>query len=553
MTLAKLRFNSGVRSFVTRPVSTLIGSSLLLFIMFVAFTLTYRGTRWLTSIPFIEDLAEPVMQRSLEMFFLLLMMATLFSVLVASIGIIFGADDLPFLMSLSIPSGRVFGMKTFELFLNAAGLPLLFTFPVLAGAGAALGASASFYVISFTAAVGLYALPVAFGSALALLLVRVSPPGRAREIATTVSILVAVVALVVVRAVRPEALLSLNTLTQEEFQRALDTLASLEIGWLPPAWATNAAWGALDGGVPASLFVLLGVTVGSFVLTAALARRAYDGGWLRSLDTIPVSSSRASRHRRLESLIHGRYGAAGAVALNDWRFFFRDVQLWSQGIVLIALGAMYFISLASVPVPTQQYRDVLGAMNLMFIQFLMAGIALRLAFPSVSLEGKSVTWVRTLPLKPFDFIAGKFFQVLPLMVIIGFSLGAIALRTLDVSETLAFAAPIASTLGAIGLTGLAIGVGAIMPKYQFTNPNEIVMTPGAFVFMALALAYAGLNTVLLARGAQNAIDLPFVNYWFSTEGIGFVAVIVLIMLVVTVGSLWLAAKVWGSAEPDVNP
>src|SRR5690625_368956 len=173
------------------------------------------------------------------------MAAVLFSVLVASIGTLYGSDDLELLLAQPVNHGRVFGMKVAEVFVNSAGLPLLLTIPVLVGVGVALQAHLLFYPVSVLAALALYAMPVTVGALLALVLVRVSPAGRVREVATAASIIVAAAALVGLRALRPEQLLTVAAQDSEAFERFLTAFARLEIGWLPPTWATDASWAAL--------------------------------------------------------------------------------------------------------------------------------------------------------------------------------------------------------------------------------------------------------------------------------------------------------------------
>ncbi|HNQ98422.1 MAG TPA: hypothetical protein PKN52_00400, partial [Trueperaceae bacterium] len=177
MSLFRLRTLGALRSLAARPAWLVVGSLMLLGIGYAIFAGVAAGVRWLYAYPLVDRLAPAVLQRSLEGLFLMLMAAVLFSVLVASIGILYGSADLELLLAQPTSRARVFGMKVVELFVNAAGLPLLFTLPVLAGIGAALGACAGYYLVSALAACALYALPVAVGAVLALVLVRVAPAG----------------------------------------------------------------------------------------------------------------------------------------------------------------------------------------------------------------------------------------------------------------------------------------------------------------------------------------------------------------------------------------
>lgn len=544
MTLAQLRLRGAVRSLTARPLWLLGAAVLLGGVTYAA----YRGVRaavtWLYAYPLIDTIAPAVTQRSLEGLFLMLMAAVLFSVLVASIGTLYGSDDLELLLAHPTSTARIFGMKVLELFVNAAGLPLLFTLPVLAGVGVALEAPPLFYLVSTLAAVALYSLPVTLGSLLALVLVRFSPAGRVREVATAVSISAAAAALLGLRALRPEQLLQLDAEDSEAFEAFLTAFARLEIGWLPPAWATNASWAAIDGRIHLGLGVLLLVGGLGLLLTGLLARLAFARGWVRSLDAAPgVRFRRGGRPALWERLLVGALGTAGAIIAKDARVFTRDVQQWSQVIVLAALAGVYFVSLSAIPVPTQQFRDVMGAMNIAFVSFIVAGVALRMAYPSVSYEAGAFWLLQVQPVRPRAVVLAKFLFLLPLMVALAVGLGVAAGRVLDLSPTLAFGAPLAAGFSALGLTGLAVGMGAANPRFSYTNPNELAMTPGALAFMGLALVYATLVTLLLARPAWTALRQPSVTaYWTSAEGLLVLAGLSALTLLATVLPLWHGAR-----------
>ncbi|HRP46086.1 MAG TPA: hypothetical protein PLT07_00935 [Trueperaceae bacterium] len=549
MTLANLRIRGALRSLAARPSWLLFSLSLVGGAAYLGFRLVRFGVAWLYAYPLIGTIAPAVTQRSLEGLFLMLMAAVLFSVLIASIGTLYGSEDLELLLAQPTSTAAVFGMKVLELFVNTAGLPLIFTLPVLVGVGAALHAPPLFYLVGTVAAAALYAMPVTLGALLALLLVRLSPAGRVREVATAISISAAAAALLGLRALRPEQLARIRPEDSDAFERFLAAFARLEIGWLPPAWASSASWAALDGRLAISVLLLVGVAVGGLLLTGALARLAFSRGWVKSLDTTPAPRTRASyRTPAWEMFLGSRSGPIGAIIAKDMRVFFRDVQQWSQVIVLAALAGVYFVSLAAIDLPTQQFRDVIGALNIAFVSFIVAGVALRVAYPSVSYEAGTYWLVQTQPVRKRDLVLAKFLFTLPLMVALALGLGVAAGRVLDLSPTLAFGAPLAAALSAVGLTGLAVGLGASHPRFSYTNPNELAMTPGALTFVGLGMAYSVLLTLLLARPAWVALRNPNAPYWTSPEGALVLLVLVGLTLLTAFVPLWLGVKQLARAE-----
>lgn len=542
--LLQLRLTGSLRAVLARPVWLTVSALLLGSVLVAAYAAVSYGTRWVKNYPLIESIAPAVIQRSLEGMFLVLMATVLFSVLIASIGIIYGSQDLEFLLAQPVRPAQVFGLKVAELFVNAAGLPLLFTLPVLAGIGVALDASVGFYVVSFVATVALYALPVTAGALLALLLVRISPAGRVKEVATAVSIAAAAAALLGVRALRPEQLLNLDLADGEAFEVFLTAFTRLEIGWLPPAWAGNASWAALDGQLHPALLALLLLGSLGMVMTAGLSRLAFARGWVRSIDTQPVGRRLKARKQPWweRQLVH-RLGTVGAILVRDVRGFFRDVQQWSQLIVLLALAGVYFVSLSAIPVPNQQFSDAVGGLNVAFMAFITAGVGLRIAFPTVSLEGNSYWLSQTQPVRAREIVLAKFLLVLPLMLLLGLVLGAAAIMLLDLGDLLAVASLIAALCSAVAFSGLAVGLGAAQPVFNHSNPNELAMSPAAFTYMGFALLFGAVITILLARPAWSAISAEAdATYFLSPEGLVLLAAVLLLTAVTTLLPLWHGVK-----------
>ena len=101
----------------------------------------------------------------------------------------------------------------------------------------------------------------------------------------------------------------------------------------------------------------------------------------------------------------------------------RDPTQWSQLLVLVALAGVYLVSTSSISIDLQRFRDALGAMNLLFLSFLLAGVGIRTAYPIVSLEGEGFWLLQTGPLRSSQIVLAKFFNALPIMVLLGGGLG----------------------------------------------------------------------------------------------------------------------------------
>jgi ABC-2 type transport system permease protein len=177
-------------------------------------------------------------------------------------------------------------------------------------------------------------------------------------------------------------------------------------------------------------------------------------------------------------------------------------------------------------------------MNLAFLAFMLSGVGIRMAYPMVSLEGEGFWILRTSNLSSRHIILTKFFHALPIMLLMGVGLGIATSVAIDVSPTLAWAAPVAGLCAALVITGVGVGLGAAFPRFDATNPAEIPLSPGGLLYMTLSLVYAVVSTILLAYPAYYAFRHPKALLWTQPEGFILLGVVVLVTVVGTVLPLW---------------
>ena len=515
MSLLALR-GLAVRNAMRRtPGRYLVGAAFLGLVTWGLFAASVSGVRFVDGFPAIGTIADAALQRSVEALVTLLMLAVAFSVLTSAITTLYTSDDLPFLLSLPLAPARVFEQKVLETYLSSALVPALFTLPVLAGLGVARSAPWTYFPVAAVAVLALFAVPVAVGSGLALLLMRFSPAGRVKEVATALSVVLAAGLVFALRALRPERL---TDLTPEEFEVLLTTFADLGVGWLPPGWAGTAIWSGLGGGVSPAAVLLLATAVVSLWGVGRLATAAYREGWIRGIDTARTRHDPRPRGPALWEAPLARLGPIGALVVKDVRALLRDPAQWSQLLVLAALAGVYLVSTASLEVEGQRFRDALGTLNVAFLGFLLAGVGIRLAFPAVSLEGEGWWLVRTSPLGTTQLVLGKFLHVLPTLLALGLGLGVAQALLLDVSRVLATSSIVAGACAAVAISALGVGLGAAFPRFDATNPAEVPMSPGGLLYMTTALLYAAALTVVLAYPSWRALVDPTAAVWGSAEG-----------------------------------
>ncbi|WP_135228083.1 putative ABC transporter permease subunit [Deinococcus fonticola] len=487
------------------------------------------------------DIGTNVFARVLEIGLITLSSGVTFSATTTAIQTLYLSDDLNFLLTQPLATRRVFGLKVFETFLNTALVPTFLMIPLLFTVGVFFHAPLWAYAAMLLAALLTFAAPVGLGALLAVGLMRVAPVGRVREVSTALGVLFSAGLVYAIRALRPEVIVQ-KMQDPSRFEELLRNFASPSSPLLPPSWASQGIWQAAHGQLSGSLLPLTALTGALLVAATLLATRAYQEGWARALDSSqPELDPSPRRASRLENTF-ARLGAGGSLAFKDLRVTLRDPTQWSQLLVVVALAGVYLVSVKAVPIPMAQFRGILGYVQLAFQGFIIAGVAVRLAFPAVSSEARAYWLLRTAPISPRQIVTSKFWGVLPTTALLGLVMGIASAHAMNLGATLMLLSVLVSLSNALVITALGVGLGAAAPKFDADNPAEIGVSPGGLAFMGLSLAYSVLCLLLLAKPAAASVLRPDLYPAYSAlatpEGLaGLVG-----LLVVTVLGTWLSLK-----------
>jgi hypothetical protein len=104
------------------------------------------------------------------------------------------------------------------------------------------------------------------------------------------------------------------------------------------------------------------------------------------------------------------------------RVFARDSTQWSQLVLLAVLLVVYVANVRYLPLNgegvTVLLRNLIPFLNLALAGFVLASIAARFVFPSVSLEGRALWLLRSSPLPMGELLWAKFWVgAVPLLVL----------------------------------------------------------------------------------------------------------------------------------------
>lgn len=486
------------------------------------------------------DIGESVAKRTLESALIVLTSGVAFSAITTAISVMYLSDDLNFLLAQPIAVGRVFALKVAETFISAAGGAALLTLPGLLTVGYFYSAPLWFYPVALFLVILIYSLPVGLGASVAVILMRLAPAGKVREVATGLGVVLSGALIYFARALKPEQLL--NVTSPEQFDRLLNQFAGGEDTLLPPALAARALWDAAHGQFNTAIWGLALLSVVMLWIAGALAAMAYREGWVRGLESGTTTLNLDQRRASIGERLFAKMGQIGHILYKDIRLQLRDATQWSQLLILVALAGVYLVSIRAYPLDgvlgTQRFRNVIGYLQLAFQGFVVAGVGIRTAFPAISLEGYAYWLLQTTPLSTSRLVIGKFIaSVPPLLILTGIMAWQSAV-ILKLSPLVATTTIMVGISSAIVVSALGVGLGAAFPRFKADSPSEIPMSPGGLLYMLLSLAYTGLLALIMARPAYLSITQDIKGYWNTAEG-GIILILYLgITVLCTVWPLW---------------
>ncbi len=460
----------------------------------------FTGAAWLTGqLADYAELGDYLLRLGLSWLFLTFLSFLAFSGVVTALSTFFLADDLRLLFAAPIAVRRLFHARFFRTVVQASWMVVIFLAPVLMGVGYARCAGPWFYLTALLTVIPFSVIPVAVGTAATLVLVNVFPARRARDLLMLMGLLFAASLVIVLRFIRPEQLLKVESLP--DLTDFFATLQSPITPLLPSFWAGETLFASLAGGRDLLHFGALWTTAAAAVVgLRAASERWYFAGYSRSQE---ASKARFNKLRLLDRL-------AGALPLSpvrrqllikDLKIFLRDVSQWSQLLLLLALVLVYLynfrvLDLAHVPYMSGFIKNIYAFVNLGMAGFVMATVAVRFVFPAVSAEGAAFWIIRTSPISLHDFLWSKFWTGLVPVFVLTEVLTIAANEFLGVDPFLKVMAALAILFMSFAMVGLAMGLGARYPRFG-GDASQVAGSYGGVAFMMQAVLYIFVMIALL--------------------------------------------------------
>ncbi len=452
----------------------------------------------------VYDLGPALAYQLLLIILLTFLSMLLFSNLVAALSTFFLARDLDLLRSTPVSTNSFFYARLIATTVNSSWMVLFFSLPIFAAYGSVFGGGWQLYLWVAIILPLFLIIPAAIGTLVTHLLVYFLPAKRIRDILFFIGLFAFLIMYFLFRFSQPERLVQPESFGS--FMQFLSAMETPSSPYLPSSWSAEILAGTLfKRDTDAIFFFALLASYALFlpVATCWVSGAVYLDGWSKAqesrqgrrklawldstagVDHLAVSGNYPRSHAQGHQDFSPRYHpmvSAVSLARPDRRL---SLQFQSPAARSLAhAGGNY---------PHHRFFRQFGLAG-----FVLSAIAIRFAFPAVSLEGKAFWLLQTSPISLRSLLWSKFWLNFVPLLLLGEVLVFLSNLLLRVPSWMMFLSLITIFLMTFGIAAIGVGVGAIYPKFNFDNAAEIPTSFGGAVCMMVSIAFIGVMVMIEA-------------------------------------------------------
>ncbi len=463
------------------------------------------------------------------LFFVSLQIMLIFSAGIILYGGLYDSRETIFLMTLPVRDSRLVFYRFQEaLFFSSWGFFLLAS-PMMVAYGLVVSAPWYYFAYLPVMMVAFAYIPCALGAIACLLLINRLPHLR--------RIIVGLLALGVIGATYFSIWQTLNIsnadlLGAAWFKETFHRFEFTRGEWLPSTWLSNGLLEAarrttnvdlndlpwLESGK--YLIVLVSNALLLHVMVTWVGKRVFRHGFfgLNSGQARESKPSMAWIDRIAIKFFKPFSQQTQLLILKDLRMFRRDPVQWSQFLIFFGLLLLYFANIDrfrqhQADVSVQTWVNVVSFLNLAVVGLILSTFTTRFIYPLISLEGRRFWILGRLPVDRDTILWSKFLFAACGSLMPCSGLVLVSDLMLDVTLMVVIVHQVICLLLCVGLSGMAVGLGAIMPNFSEQSPSKIAAGFGGTLNLVLSALYIMVVVLMTALPCHfyllsNASDIP---------------------------------------------
>jgi ABC-2 type transport system permease protein len=472
----------------------------------------------------------------------------LLSNIITALSTFFLAKDLDLLVAAPIGASRLYLSKLAETIVHSSWMVALLALPIFTAYGIVYRGGPWYPFVALAAFLPYLVIPAVVGTAITLILVNIFPARRTRELLGLMATGTIVIALVVLRFLRPEQLAQ-----PEGFKNLVDYLAVLRTPTsplLPSEWtaAMIMNW-LLHVADPWPIAKLWVVAPAAVAFGALLHRRLYHHGFSRAHEGAERKIRRPLRGP-VAGFLRFLPASKREFILKDLRLFFRDNTQWSQLILLAVLLMVYLFNIKSLPLHSGErvpFRLVtlISFLNLGLAGFVLSAVAARFIFPAISLEGRQMWLLRSSPLDPQAMLWSKYWIGTVPLLVLALAITVFTNWLLHASVFMMGVAVGTIVLYTLAASALALSFGTLYPQFGTENAAQIPTSFGGLVYMMSSLSLLAAIIMIEAGPVTDQLRVERFSYapgHTTAELVAAGAIIVLTCVTATIVPLRMALR-----------
>ena len=305
--------------------------------------------------------------------------------------------------------------------------------------------------------------------------------------------------------------------------------------FLPNHWVAESLYWTMRGDESHALsyvVLLAGVTIAVFVLMLWTAKRLFYASWLSSLNLRKTVEAPGGLLKAWSLTSRSRFEPQSTVLVKKefWQFF-REPSQWIHLTIIAVLIVTFISSVAQINLrqPLPFLQTISYMVVLLFNIFLIASIALRFVFPSISAEGMNFWKILSAPVDRRKLFWLKFTLYLAPILLTSEMLVIFSHHSIRNYPLLVQLASIIMLFASLALTALNLGSGSFFSTYREKDPIRVASSQSATLTFLLCIVYltATVSCLFVPFNGYFAFILRAVPFDQSTVYFGVMLVCIL--------------------------
>lgn len=510
-------FTKGTTKKRSRKLLAVIGGG---FIFFFIYTWIFDIFSTLSGV---SSLGIGLIDNSMIMIFLGFFIFLLVSGITVSIHYLFISSDLPLLMTSPVSDNIIFSFKLIEAVFANSTFFFFMGIPIFIAYGLITQAELYYYPLMLINALFFLTIPVSLSFLGALLIVRIIPAHRAREI---MAILLGIISLALWLALQIVRASTFDRSSQDFSPQTMESLQQIShkalFNLLPSTWAAKALTGFAHSDlklIALNFFPLVLLMICIFTICIQLTNNAFKQGLISSEQVITLKRKNKTHQQKISgssdfNLLFS--GACGSIFLRDFKLLIRDTRQF----VNILLFAAMMVILPLLQKPERFDSEFSVYYPFMFLIFFSALISGQISSRLIPLEGKSFWITKLIPQSSLRLILGKF--------LLGFSLSTIISWIAVFIISIYFQHPLRIIILALivtlcyssALSSLGLLISTYFSRFDWDHPKRMLSATGGLLLSISSLLIGGIIVFIYFIG--NLFQFPLQILDILATGIIFV-------------------------------